>query len=102
MKTNPSLAKSLLTRKSNSSDLHLAAIVLIICATFAIDDRTIFAADTGDLNSITTVPTWSIVPSPHQGGVKLYGVLALSPTQAWAVGDIYSTLTPNHLSLEWD
>jgi hypothetical protein len=37
---------------------------------------------------------WSIVPSPHRAGVKLYGVSASSLTQAWAVGDIYSPRTP--------
>lgn len=37
---------------------------------------------------------WSIVPSPPKAGVALYGVSAFSPTQAWAVGDIYSPLTP--------
>jgi hypothetical protein len=37
---------------------------------------------------------WSIVPSPQKAGVKLYGISASSLTQAWAVGDIYSPLTP--------
>jgi hypothetical protein len=38
--------------------------------------------------------TWSIVPSPRQAGVNFYSVSVFSPTQAWAVGDTYSPLTP--------
>jgi hypothetical protein len=45
-------------------------------------------------NTKATDLSWSIVRSPRTGGVKLYGVSALSSAQAWAVGDIYSPLTP--------
>jgi len=45
-------------------------------------------------NSVHSDLAWSIVPSPHQAGVKLYGVSLLSATEGWAVGDIYSPLTP--------
>ncbi len=37
---------------------------------------------------------WSVVPSPREGGVTLYGVAAFSSSQTWAVGDIYSPLVP--------
>jgi len=95
MKVNPGLANSVLVRKSNSSELHLIVrSLLIFCITFAINDRGAFARDTGPSNPITADLTWSIVPSPRQGGVNIYGVSALSPTQAWAVGDIYGPLTP--------
>src|SRR5439155_922827 len=45
---------------------------------------------------------WSAVPNPvHQSGEEFRGVLALSPTDAWAVGgrDIGETEKPAHRAL---
>ena len=64
------------------------ATLFVVCAGLGVTDRMVFAAEAvGSL-------AWSIVPSPRKAGVTLYGVSAFSPTQAWAVGDIYSPLTP--------
>jgi len=46
--------------------------------------------------------TWSVVPTPNGAGSNtLRGVTALSPTDAWAVGDQRSP-NPATLALHWD
>jgi hypothetical protein len=78
-----------------SGELHCVVMFFaLVCAMFGINDRLVAAVDTLDSDPVSTDLTWSIVPSPHRPGVTLYGVAASSPTQAWAVGDIYSPLTP--------
>jgi len=69
-------------------------IVSVTCLCFFSASHSIFAAESLDENLAAFELAWSIVPSPHQGGVKLYGVSLSSATQGWAVGDIYSPLTP--------
>jgi len=69
-------------------------IVSVTCVYAFVASHSTFANESFAENLATPELAWSIVPSPHQGGVKLYAVSLSSATQGWAVGDIYSPLTP--------
>ena len=89
------IAKSIgLHRFSPGTFIFSCTALLIICMALSIGAPIAEAADFGNANSIAADLNWSIVSSPRKGGVNLYGVSASSVTQAWAVGDIYSPLTP--------
>lgn len=66
-----------------------SAILFIACTGLGIADSTAFAAEAAGAASPASELAWSIVPSPRKAGSSshLYAISALSPTQAWAVGD---------------
>jgi hypothetical protein len=71
-----------------------SVIILLGCLSALSASHLAVGADSTREDLAASELAWSIVPSPRRAGVRLYGVSALSPTQAWAVGDIYSPATP--------
>ena len=69
-------------------------IMLVGSLSVSVANDLTFGAGSFDESLAGSEFAWSILPSPRKAGVKLYGASASSPTQAWAVGDIYSPLTP--------
>jgi hypothetical protein len=71
-------------------------LVIMVVGCFSISTTNHLAVSADSLGEGLAAPelAWSIVASPRTAGVRLYGASASSPAQAWAVGDIYSPLTP--------
>ena len=113
MKANPDLAKSIITRKSNSAEVHFViTFFFIICTTFGFDDRTVFAADPSDGGSPVKALTvhwdgtvWTYVPNPtlQTDYAFLKNVTALASNDVWAAGYFTdSTGTDRNLLEHWD
>ena len=69
-------------------------IILVGCLSVSAGTDLTFGADSFGEGLAGSELAWSTVPSPRKAGAKLFGISASSLTQAWAVGDIYSPLTP--------
>src|ERR1051325_3714934 len=65
-----------------------------------------FGPPSARAESSATARTWELVPSPSVPGVGqgLYGVTAISASDAWAVGDVYNQAVGDQQTLtqHWD